>query len=55
MWQFSPILGSSQQSLIKRVQTELPREVPFDLTTLECLGISAKLAAYYAGSGWLTR
>ena len=48
-------MGSSQQSLIKRVQTELPRGVPFDLDTLERLGVSAKLAAYYAGNGWLTR
>lgn len=55
MCYFSPIMGSSKQSLIKRVQTELPRGVPFDLDVLERLGVSAKLAAYYAESGWLIR
>ena len=29
--------------------------MPFDLDILERLGVSAKLAAYYAESGWLTR
>lgn len=48
-------MGKVSQSLIKRVQTELPRGVPFALDTLEDLGVSAKLAAYYADSGWLTR
>lgn len=48
-------MRNSQQSLIKRVQTDLPRGVPFDLDVLERLGVSAKLAAYYADSGWLTR
>ena len=43
------------QSLIRRVQTELPRGAPFALDTLERMGVSAKLAAYYAESGWLTR
>lgn len=55
MCYFSSFMGNSQQSLIKRVQTELPRGVPFDLDVLERLGVSAKLAAYYAESGWLTR
>jgi hypothetical protein len=55
MCYFSIPMGSSGQSLIKRVQTELPRGAPFDLDALARLGVSAKLAAYYAGSGWLTR
>jgi len=45
----------SKQSLIKRLQTGLPRGGPFDIDTLQRLGVSAKLAAYYAESGWLTR
>jgi Transcriptional regulator, AbiEi antitoxin, Type IV TA system/Transcriptional regulator, AbiEi antitoxin N-terminal domain len=48
-------MGRLTQSLIKRVQTELPRGMPFNLDTLERLGVSAKLAAYYADSGWVTR
>lgn len=55
MWYFSSSMGSLTQSLIKRVQTELPRSAPFDLAALQRLGVSAKLAAYYAESGWLTR
>jgi hypothetical protein len=48
-------MRTSRQSLIKRVQTELPRGAPFDIDALQALGVSAKLAAYYAESGWLTR
>ncbi len=55
MCYFSSAMGRATQSLIKRVQTELPRGAPFALDTLEHLGVSAKLAAYYADSGWLTR
>lgn len=44
-----------EYSLIKRVQTELPRGAPFDLVDLERLGVSAKLAAYYASAGWIER
>ncbi|MBP6203066.1 MAG: AbiEi antitoxin N-terminal domain-containing protein, partial [Azonexus sp.] len=44
-----------EHSLIKRVQTELSRGVPFDLADLERLGVSAKLAAYYASVGWIER
>lgn len=55
MCYFSSSMGRETQSLIKRVQTELPRGAPFALDTLEHLGVSAKLAAYYADSGWLTR
>lgn len=55
MCYFSPSMGRATQSPIKRVQTELPRGAPFALDTLEQMGVSAKLAAYYANSGWLTR
>lgn len=48
-------MRTSQRDLIKRVQTEVPRGAPFDLGALERLGVSAKLAAYYAGAGWLER
>ncbi len=48
-------MRSTEQSLIKRVQTELPRATPFDLDALGRLGVSSKLAAYYAGAGWLER
>ena len=48
-------MRSAEQSLIKRVHTELPRGAPFDLGALERLGVSAKLASYYAGAGWLQR
>ena len=44
-----------EQSLIKRVQTEVPRGAPFGLGELERLGVSAKLAAYYASAGWIER
>lgn len=33
----------------------MPRTAPFDLTALSPLGISAKQAAHYAGTGWLVR
>lgn len=55
MCYFSASMGTQKQSLIKRVQTELPRGMPFDIDVLQRLGVSAKLAAYYAESGWLTR
>lgn len=42
-------------SLIKRVQTELPRGAPFSLHEMARLGVSAKLAAYYASAGWVER
>jgi len=48
-------MRTSERSLIKRVQTELPRATPFDLAALGRLGVSSKLAAYYAGVGWLER
>lgn len=46
---------SSRHNLIKRVQTTLPRGVPFDLATLQSLGVSPQLAAKYVRSGWLVR
>jgi hypothetical protein len=48
-------MGNSRHSLIKKLQTTLPRGVPLDLTVLAHMGVSAKLAAYYAKSGWLVR
>jgi hypothetical protein len=44
-----------RHSLIKQLQTDLPRGVPFDLLKLKSLGISAQLAAKYVDSGWLVR
>jgi len=44
-----------RHSLIKSLQTALPRGAPLDLSTLDRLGISAKLAARYAKTGWLVR
>ena len=46
---------TQRHSLIKRLQTQLPRGMPFDSTTLKGLGISAQLAASYVKSGWLVR
>ena len=42
-------------SLIKRVETSLPRGAPFDLDALRRLDVSAHLAARYVRSGWLVR
>lgn len=44
-----------RHSLIKRLQTSLPRGMPFDLAALERIGVSAQLAALYVESGWLNR
>ena len=44
-----------RHALIKKLQTSLPRGMPFDLAALERLGVSAQLAAQYAESGWLDR
>lgn len=46
---------NSRHQVIKRVQADLPRGVPFDLVTLERLGVSPQLAARYVESGWLVR
>ena len=47
--------GNSRLQIIKRVLTDLPRGAPFDLATLESLGVSPQLAARYVESGWLVR
>ncbi|WP_233236393.1 type IV toxin-antitoxin system AbiEi family antitoxin domain-containing protein [Bordetella sp. LUAb4] len=47
--------GNSRHQVIKRVQADLPRGAPFDLTTLATLGVSPQLAAHYAEGGWLVR
>lgn len=46
---------NSRYNLIKRLQADLPRGAPFDLATLATFGVSPKLAADYAKSGWLVR
>jgi hypothetical protein len=48
-------MGNPRHSLIKKLQTSLPRGMPFDLPALARMGVSAKLAAYYAQTGWLVR
>ncbi len=45
----------SRHQIIKRLQAELPRGAPFDLAMLKTFGVSSKLAARYAESGWLVR
>lgn len=47
--------SNPRHNLIKRLQTELPRGVPFGLSELAAVGVSAHQAAYYAAHGWLTR
>src|SRR5690606_9797529 len=44
-----------RHDLIKRLQSDLPRGAPFDLTTLPALGVSPMLAAAYPKNGWLVR
>ena len=48
-------MGTSRHSLIKQLQTSFPRGMPFDVAALARLGVSAKLAAHYAETGWLVR
>src|SRR3989304_3890594 len=55
MQYFSYIMGTPRHSLIKQLQTSLPCGTPFDTAALSRLGVSAKLAAHYAESGWLVR
>src|SRR3546814_16243373 len=45
----------SRHQIIKRLQAELSRGAPFDLAMLKTFGVSPKLAARYAESGWLVR
>lgn len=52
---FSYIMGNPRHSLIKQLQTSLPRGMPFDTAALARVGVSAKLAAHYVESGWLVR
>jgi len=47
--------SNSRHQILKRLQTGLARGAPFDLSTLERIGVSAPLAARYAESGWLVR
>lgn len=44
-----------RHQVIKRLQADLPRGAPFDLSTLDQFGVSPQLAARYAESGWLVR
>ncbi|MDR2213778.1 MAG: type IV toxin-antitoxin system AbiEi family antitoxin [Pseudomonadales bacterium] len=44
-----------RHEIIKNLQASLPRGAPFDLDVLKSFGVSAKLAARYAQSGWLVR
>lgn len=46
---------NQKHNLIKRVQTQLPRGAPFDLSALRRLGVSPQLAAQYVKGGWLVR
>jgi hypothetical protein len=47
--------SNSRHQFLKRLQTGLAYGAPFDLSTLARVGVSAALAARYAGSGWLAR
>ena len=47
--------GSAPHSLIKRLQTGLPRGTPIGLDGLRRLGISPQAAARHARDGWLVR
>jgi Transcriptional regulator, AbiEi antitoxin, Type IV TA system/Transcriptional regulator, AbiEi antitoxin N-terminal domain len=49
------MMGTRRHSLIKQLQSSLPRGVPFDMAALTCLGISGALAAHYAENDWLVR
>jgi hypothetical protein len=55
MCYFSNMDTTPRHLLIKKLQTSLPRGMPFDLAALEAIGVSAQLAAYYAETGWLDR
>ena len=46
---------NSRHQVIKRLQADLPRGAPFDLTVLNQFGVSPQLAAHYVDSGWLVR
>jgi hypothetical protein len=44
---------SERTSLLKKLQTEIPRGAPFSAETLRGIGVSAALAWRYVHSGWL--
>jgi len=44
---------SKRTSLLKKLQTELPRGAPFNTRALRGIGVSAALAWRYVHSGWL--
>jgi Transcriptional regulator, AbiEi antitoxin, Type IV TA system/Transcriptional regulator, AbiEi antitoxin N-terminal domain len=44
---------SKRTSLLKKLQTELPRGAPFNADALRGIGVSAALAWRYVHSGWL--
>jgi hypothetical protein len=46
---------TKRNSVIKRLQTAVPRGAPLDIRTLATLGVSSALAHHYQKSGWLTR
>ena len=48
-------MAVSPQSPIKRLLHELPRGTPIDMDELAKRGADAKLASFYARSGWLVR
>src|SRR5690606_39908462 len=45
----------SRHQVLKRLQAEVPRGGPFDLSVLAQFGVSPQLAAQYAEAGWLIR
>ncbi len=46
---------TSRSSLIRRLQTTVPRGSPLDHHDLAALGVSSALAHHYQNSGWLSR
>ena len=45
----------ARHGLIKRLQREVPRGAPLDLSTLSTVGISQQAASQYVKRGWLLR
>lgn len=46
---------STGSSLLRSLQTNLPRGAPCDIQALRALGISSALASHYMKAGWLVR
>jgi len=46
---------SARTSLLRLLQTRMPRGAPFDTKALQGLGISSALAWHYLKAGWLVR